>query len=133
MFKTTAPTAIPHDEEDVAESEDAVLGLPEQITACLFDLDGVLTDTASVHKKAWKTMFDDYLQRRADGGGEAFVPFDIRADYLQYVDGKRREDGVRAFLASRGITLPRADRTTRPTPKPCTGWETARTPCSTRP
>ncbi|MBN3452724.1 beta-phosphoglucomutase family hydrolase [Mycolicibacterium sp.] len=83
-----------------------MLGLPEQITACLFDLDGVLTDTASVHKKAWKTMFDDYLRHRADAGGEAFVPFDITADYLQYVDGKRREDGVRAFLASRGITLP---------------------------
>lgn len=83
-----------------------MLGLPDDMRACLFDLDGVLTDTASVHKKAWKAMFDDYLRRRADRGGEPFVAFDAGTDYLQYVDGKRREDGVRAFLASRGITLP---------------------------
>ncbi|MGV0741379.1 beta-phosphoglucomutase family hydrolase [Mycolicibacterium sp. XJ870] len=83
-----------------------MLGLPEQITACLFDLDGVLTDTASVHKKAWKAMFDDYLRKRAERTGEQFVPFDIASDYLQYVDGKRREDGVRSFLASRDIELP---------------------------
>ncbi|CRZ15908.1 beta-phosphoglucomutase family hydrolase [Mycolicibacterium neworleansense] len=81
-------------------------GLPEQITACLFDLDGVLTDTASVHKKAWKTMFDQYLKGRAERTGETFTAFDIDADYLNYVDGKRREDGVRSFLASRGIQLP---------------------------
>lgn len=85
------------------ESEDTVLGLPERITACLFDLDGVLTDTASVHKKAWKAMFDSYLRGRT---GESFVPFDVTADYLRYVDGKPREDGVRSFLASRGIELP---------------------------
>lgn len=89
-----------------SESEDAVLGLPEQITACLFDLDGVLTDTASVHKKAWKAMFDDYLRARADRTGDPFTAFDIDTDYLNYVDGKRREDGVRSFLASRGIDLP---------------------------
>ncbi|SUA31281.1 HAD-superfamily hydrolase subfamily IA, variant 3 :Beta-phosphoglucomutase hydrolase [Mycolicibacterium fortuitum] len=83
-----------------------MLGLPEQITACLFDLDGVLTDTASVHKKAWKAMFDDYLRHRAERTGEPFVAFDIDADYLNYVDGKRREDGVRSFLVSRGIHLP---------------------------
>lgn len=83
-----------------------MLGLPEQITACLFDLDGVLTDTASVHKKAWKAMFDDYLRARAQSTGEPFVPFDIADDYLRYVDGKRREDGVRSFLSSRGIELP---------------------------
>lgn len=93
-------------EEDVGESEDAVLGLPEQITACLFDLDGVLTDTASVHKKAWKAMFDEYLQSRAERTGEPFTAFDIDVDYLTYVDGKRRQDGVRSFLASRGIELP---------------------------
>jgi beta-phosphoglucomutase family hydrolase len=86
-----------------------VLGLPDQITACLFDLDGVLTDTASVHKKAWKAMFDAYLQARAQAAGEQFVPFDINDDYLRYVDGKRREDGVRSFLASRGIELPEGD------------------------
>lgn len=83
-----------------------MLGLPEQITACLFDLDGVLTDTASVHTRAWKTMFDEYLQARAERTGEKFVPFDAGADYQRYVDGKRREDGVRSFLASRHIELP---------------------------
>lgn len=83
-----------------------MLGLPEQITACLFDLDGVLTDTASVHKKAWKATFDEYLKARAERTGEPFVAFDIDADYLNYVDGKRRQDGVRSFLTSRGIELP---------------------------
>jgi beta-phosphoglucomutase family hydrolase len=82
------------------------LGLPEQIRACLFDLDGVLTDTASVHTKAWTAMFDDFLRTRAERTGDPFTPFDPVADYRRYVDGKRREDGVRSFLASRGITLP---------------------------
>jgi beta-phosphoglucomutase family hydrolase len=83
-----------------------VLGLPDEMRACLFDLDGVLTDTASVHKKAWKIMFDAYLKERAERTREEFVPFDAGADYLKFVDGKRREDGVRSFLASRGINLP---------------------------
>ncbi len=83
-----------------------MLGLPEQIRATLFDLDGVLTDTASVHKKAWKAMFDDYLKADAERTATEFVPFDVDADYLNYVDGKKREDGVRSFLASRGINLP---------------------------
>ncbi|OBJ42507.1 hypothetical protein A5630_20560 [Mycolicibacterium mucogenicum] len=83
-----------------------MLGLPEAVHACLFDLDGVLTDTASVHKKAWKAMFDDYLRHRAERDGEPFVPFDGHDDYLQYVDGKPRQDGVRSFLRSRGIDLP---------------------------
>jgi beta-phosphoglucomutase family hydrolase len=84
----------------------SVLGLPEKVRACLFDLDGVLTDTASVHTKAWKAMFDAYLSERAKRTGENFVPFDAAADYRQYVDGKKREDGVRSFLSSRGIELP---------------------------
>jgi beta-phosphoglucomutase family hydrolase len=84
----------------------ATLGLPEGVRACLFDLDGVLTDTASVHRRAWKEMFDAYLRARAQRTGDRFVPFDIDADYESYVDGKKREDGVRAFLESRGITLP---------------------------
>lgn len=83
-----------------------MLGLPEQVHACLFDLDGVLTDTASVHTTAWKAMFDTYLAERAERTGEKFVPFDPVADYLQFVDGKKREDGVRSFLSSRGIPLP---------------------------
>jgi beta-phosphoglucomutase family hydrolase len=86
-----------------------VLGLPGEVRACLFDLDGVLTDTASVHRKAWKAMFDDYLRARAQRSGEPFVPFDVGADYQTYVDGKKREDGVRSFLASRGVELPDGD------------------------
>jgi beta-phosphoglucomutase family hydrolase len=86
-----------------------MLGLPDTIRACLFDLDGVLTDTASVHKKAWKVMFDAYLRERAERTGEQFVPFDIEEDYLTYIDGKKRDDGVRSFLDARGITLPDGD------------------------
>jgi beta-phosphoglucomutase family hydrolase len=83
-----------------------VLGLPAGVTACLFDLDGVLTQTAKVHAAAWKEMFDGYLKQRAAARGEAFVPFDPVDDYDAYVDGKPRYDGVRSFLASRGIELP---------------------------
>ncbi len=86
-----------------------MLGLPDAVHACLFDLDGVLTDTASVHTKAWKVMFDSFLEQRAQSTGEQFVPFDADKDYLKYVDGKKREDGVRSFLASRGIELPDGD------------------------
>ena len=86
-----------------------MLGLPEAVHACLFDLDGVLTDTASVHTKAWKVMFDDFLRQRAQETGQPFVPFDSAKDYREYVDGKKREDGVRSFLASRGIQLPEGD------------------------
>jgi beta-phosphoglucomutase family hydrolase len=82
------------------------LGLPETVTACLFDLDGVLTQTAKVHAAAWKQMFDAYLRERAERTGQPFVPFDEVADYDEYVDGKPRYDGVRSFLASRGIELP---------------------------
>jgi beta-phosphoglucomutase family hydrolase len=77
-------------------------GLPERIRACLFDLDGVLTETASVHAAAWKEMFDAYLRSRPG----PFVPFDPVADYDTYVDGKPRADGTRSFLASRHIELP---------------------------
>lgn len=83
-----------------------VLGLPDSIRACLFDLDGVLTKTATVHAEAWKQMFDAYLRERAERTGEEFVPFDEVDDYDEYVDGEPRYDGVRSFLASRGIELP---------------------------
>jgi beta-phosphoglucomutase family hydrolase len=86
-----------------------MLGLPDAVRACLFDLDGVLTDTASVHKKAWKAMFDSYLRDRSDRTGEPFVEFDPAGDYLTYIDGKKREDGVRSFLSARDITLPEGD------------------------
>jgi beta-phosphoglucomutase family hydrolase len=91
-----------------------MLGLPPAITACLFDLDGVLTQTAKVHAAAWKEMFDAFLGKWAARRGEAFVPFDAVADYDEYVDGKRRYDGVRSFLASRGITLPEGDPSDSP-------------------
>jgi beta-phosphoglucomutase family hydrolase len=83
----------------------AKLGLPSHIEACLFDLDGVLTQTASLHAAAWKRTFDEYLRAR----GGPFLPFDLVADYTRYVDGKPREDGVRSFLAARAITLPDAE------------------------
>jgi beta-phosphoglucomutase family hydrolase len=82
------------------------LGLPPPVRICLFDLDGVLTRTAAVHTRAWKQVFDTYLQQRAARPGEPFRPFDPEADYLRHVDGKPRGDGVRDFLASRGIALP---------------------------
>jgi beta-phosphoglucomutase family hydrolase len=80
-----------------------MLGLPDTVTACLFDLDGVLTDTAAVHNRAWTRMFDDFLQ------GRGMAPFDPGRDYPAYVDGKPRADGVRSFLASRDIALPEGD------------------------
>jgi beta-phosphoglucomutase family hydrolase len=85
------------------------LGLPDGISALLFDLDGVLTDTAAVHNAAWKEMFDQFLKARAEKNGEEFVPFDSKSDYQDYVDGKPRTDGVRDFLASREIELPEGD------------------------
>jgi beta-phosphoglucomutase family hydrolase len=83
-----------------------VLGLPNQITACLFDLDGVLTKTALIHAQAWKQTFDAFLRERAQNSSEEYVPFDKGKDYLAYVDGRERTEGVSQFLASRGITLP---------------------------
>jgi beta-phosphoglucomutase family hydrolase len=83
-----------------------VLGLPSHVTACLFDLDGVLTQTALVHNAAWKTTFDAFLEKWSAQHGQPFVPFDPGPDYHTYVDGRQRADGVRTFLASRGITLP---------------------------
>jgi beta-phosphoglucomutase family hydrolase len=80
-----------------------MIRLPDTVRACLFDMDGVLTDTASVHAEAWKRTFDAYLRERLGPDAE---PFDLARDYGQYVDGKPREAGVRDFLASRGIELP---------------------------
>ena len=87
----------------------AKLDLPDQITALLFDLDGVLTKTAVVHDKAWKQTFDEFLKQRAEEKGEDFKPFDSDSDYNEYVDGKPRYDGVRDFLKSRGIEIPEGD------------------------
>lgn len=86
------------------------LGLPDAVRLCLFDLDGVLTQTAATHTAAWKEMFDGYLRERAERTGEPFVAFDPVADYTRYVDGKPRADGTRDFLLSRGIELPEGER-----------------------
>ena len=86
-----------------------MLGLPDGIRGCLFDLDGVLTQTSKVHDAAWKQMFDQFLRERADQAGQPFRPFDPVKDYEEYVDGKPRADGTRSFLASRGIELPEGD------------------------
>jgi beta-phosphoglucomutase family hydrolase len=83
-----------------------VLGLPDSVRGCLFDLDGVLTKTAQVHDAAWKQTFDDFLRQRAEATGQAFVPFDPVHDYEEYVDGKPRDEGISSFLRSRGIELP---------------------------
>jgi beta-phosphoglucomutase family hydrolase len=83
-----------------------MLGLPDGVNACLFDMDGVLTQTAKVHAAAWKAMFDQFLRQWAERHGQEFVPFDPVGDYDQYVDGKPRYDGVKSFLESRGIELP---------------------------
>jgi beta-phosphoglucomutase family hydrolase len=80
-------------------------GLPAHISACLFDLDGVLTQTAKVHAAAWKAMFDAFLLERSRHNGEPYRPFELSTDYREYVDGKLRHDGVRSFTASRGISL----------------------------
>jgi beta-phosphoglucomutase family hydrolase len=86
-----------------------VLGLPDSIRGCLFDLDGVITKTATVHDAAWQETFDSFLRERSGQTGEPFVPFDPVADYENYVDGKPRADGTRSFLQSRGIELPEGD------------------------
>lgn len=83
-----------------------MLGLPDQVTACLFDLDGVLTPTAAVHDAAWTATFDAFLRSWSARHASPFVPFDPAADYTDHVDGKPRAAGVRDFLASRGIVLP---------------------------
>ena len=83
-----------------------MFGLPDGVAACLFDMDGVVTQTATVHAAAWKEMFDEFLREHAESTGTEFVPFDSHHEYDAYVDGKPRLDGTRSFLESRGIELP---------------------------
>lgn len=80
--------------------------MPATIRACLFDLDGVITKTDVLHAAAWKEIFDAYLRQHAAQTGQPYIPFDLASDYGRHVDGKPRAEGVRSFLASRGITLP---------------------------
>ncbi|HET9170763.1 MAG TPA: beta-phosphoglucomutase family hydrolase [Actinospica sp.] len=91
-----------HDVSDPA----AALGLAPGTRGCLFDLDGVLTATAKIHAEAWKKTFDTFLAAYDRRTGRQDAPFDKAADYENYVDGKTREDGIRSFLASRGIEIP---------------------------
>jgi beta-phosphoglucomutase family hydrolase len=103
-----------------------MLGLPDGTRACLFDLDGVLTDTASVHAASWKQVFDDYLRARAERDGTPFRPFDASADYGPYVDGKPRLAGTDSFLRSRGIELPEGDPADPPGTETLYGLSTAK-------
>src|SRR6202012_3443540 len=83
-----------------------MFGLPDGVAACLFDMDGVGTQTATVHAAAWKEMFDEFLTEHAKATGNKFLPFDQHHEYDAYVDGRPRLDGTKAFLESRGIDLP---------------------------
>ena len=91
-----------------------MLGLPDAVTACLFDMDGVITQTAKVHDAAWKEMFDEFLRDWSAAHNEPFKPFDPVVDYDEYVDGKPRIEGVRSFLESRGIELPEGQESDKP-------------------
>ncbi len=84
-------------------------GLPDGVRACLFDMDGVLTKTAAIHAEAWKQMFDEFLAGRSHETGVHADPFDPVGDYDRYVDGRVRADGTRAFLQSRGISIPEGE------------------------
>ena len=83
---------------------------PRRIHAVIFDMDGVITETARIHAATWKQMFDEYLKKRAERHGERFQPFDADLDYRRYVDGRPRYDGVQGFLQSRGISIPYGNR-----------------------
>jgi HAD superfamily hydrolase (TIGR01509 family) len=87
-----------------------MLGVPEGVSACLFDLDGVLTDSGVLHARAWAEVFDEFLLRSSETTGWHFIPFDRQVDYRDYIDGRSRLEGAEAFLASRGMQLPDAAR-----------------------
>lgn len=91
-----------------------MLGLPDGITACLFDMDGVITQTAKVHDAAWKEMFDEFLKNWSAAHNQKFTPFDSGHDYSEYVDGKPRTEGITSFLDSRGIKLPEGQESDKP-------------------
>jgi beta-phosphoglucomutase family hydrolase len=107
------------EERSMQQSKHAISD--EQYDAVLFDLDGVITNTADLHAACWKNMFDEYLQERATQRGEAFRPFDLSTDYRLYVDGKPRSDGVRDFLRSRDIHLPEGNPDDPPEAETVTG------------
>jgi beta-phosphoglucomutase family hydrolase len=106
MEREDDPLSETSNERSMPQPETKRAVTSDRYDAVLLDLDGVITDTASIHAACWKQMFDEYLQKRATQRGEAFNPFDIATDYRLYVDGKPRYDGVRDFLRSRGSQLP---------------------------
>lgn len=91
-----------------------LLGLPPEVTACVFNLDGVLIGSAALHAAAWTEVFDGFLSRRADRTGGVFAPFNPHVDYAEHMHARPRADGVRGFLASRGIRLPEGDASDPP-------------------
>jgi len=93
----------------------------KNISALILDMDGVITQTASVHAAAWKRMFDDYLRQRGKQEGRVYEPLHIATDYRQYIDGIPRYDGVRNFLASRNIVLPEGTAADAPGTKTVAG------------
>ena len=103
--------AAGHDSKVEPWTTAETLGLPPGIRACLFDLDGVLTQTARLHAAAWKRTFDSFLRERCVHTQEPFVPFDAALDYDRYVDGRARHDGVREFLTARHIEIDAATAT----------------------
>lgn len=111
MTEQSAPQSAPQP----VRQQPASLGLDQNIRACLFDMDGVLTRTATVHAAAWKQTFDALLRRLDARDSRPFEPFDAVKDYEKYVDGKPRADGVRSFLNARGIELPEGSPDDPPT------------------
>jgi beta-phosphoglucomutase family hydrolase len=99
-------SAAPLDDRGAPQATPLLPIDPIRFEAAVFDLDGVLTETAEIHAAAWKQLFDEFLEKRAAASGTVFQPFDAGNDYRAYVDGRPRSDGVRTFLAARGITLP---------------------------
>jgi HAD superfamily hydrolase (TIGR01509 family) len=99
-----------------ASASDAkrLLGLPPAIAACVFNLDGVLIGSAAIHARAWTETFDEFISRRVERTGGQFAPFNPRLDYPTHIHGRPRLEGVRTFLASRGISLPEGDARDRP-------------------
>ena len=103
-----------------------MIGLPPSVQACLFDLDGVLTDSAQLHAAAWAQVLDELLLRLTASAGWHFIPFDRNGDYRTYIDGRSRLEGVHGFLESRGSVCPRAESTIPRMPILLTGWRSAR-------
>ena len=114
MFSTEAlrgrAAALSNERTSAGLALESLAGLPPGVRACIFDSEGVLDESAAVHAEAWKETFDELLRRRSDRTAGRFAQFDPRGDYSELIDGKLRLEGVRAFLASRGIRLPEGDR-----------------------